>query len=247
MPNMHNIKNDGTIDIDDLPSLSELKKQSETVQNAPPAVVRRLPRYYRYLRNLLNRDVLRVSSSELSRQMGVTASQIRQDLNYFGDFGQQGYGYNVKYLYMQISKILGVGEKYNAVVLSSPGFYGFLADNMVFEMRGIRVRGIFDLDRENVGRAVGRFEVKHISELEEFCRNNSIDIAVIAFSGEDAENVSETVKGLKIRGIWNFSNTELGSNDDTQVQNLFPGDSLMLLMYGIKESHLDSDRIEGTR
>ncbi len=236
---MSELNNDGKIDIDDLPSLSELKRRSDMVQNAPSAVVRRLPRYYRYLRNLLNRDVLRVSSSELSKQMGVTASQIRQDLNYFGDFGQQGYGYNVKYLYMQISRILGVGEKYNAVVLSSPGFYGFLADNMVFEMRGIRVRGVFDTDRENVGKTVGRFEVGHISELEVFCRDNNIDIAVIAFSGENAEIVAETVKKLKLRGIWNFSNTELKANDETCVQNVFPGDSLMLLMYGIKEKYTD--------
>ncbi len=228
-------KRDEGIDVDDLPSLSEIKKNDGIVTNAPMTVVKRLPRYYRYLRMLLNKDIMRISSLELAKLMGVKASQIRMDLSYFGEFGQQGYGYNVKYLYMQMSKILGVGEKYNAVVLSSPGFYGFLADSMVFEMRGIRVRGVFDKSLDNVGKGVGRFEVRHVSELTELCKEEHIDLAVIALSSENAEWAAALVKKLKIRGIWNLSGAELCSDENTTVQNAMLGDSLMMLMYDMKE------------
>ncbi len=218
------------IDVDDLPSLSEIKKDEISVKaNTPATVVRRLPRYYRFLRDMLNHDILRTSSTELSKLMGVTASQIRQDLNYFGEFGQQGYGYNVKNLYMQISRILGVGSKFTAIIVGTREFCGAFDENKMYEMRGVRVKESFQLDNTN-----------SLTVISDFCRKNEIDIAVVNVSDQILEQVVEALASANIKGIWNFSNTEVRSTK-VKVQNLCPGDSLMLLTYELNESRKETE------
>ncbi len=222
------VSNDNTskeIDIDDLPALSEILKDEKSAKaDAPKTVVRRLPRYYRFLREMLNNDILRTSSSELSKLMGVTASQIRQDLNYFGEFGQQGYGYNVKHLYMQISRILGVGSMFSAVVIGTPEFNGAFDANMMFEMRGVRVRGKFAVEN-------GKLNFDAVSK---FCHENSIDIAVVNLPEQILFDAVDALISSEVSGILNFSNAEIQSKK-ISVQNLCPGDSLMMLTYELNE------------
>ncbi len=219
-----NDKTPHQLDVDDLPTLSELKNEEISVKaNAPVTVVRRLPRYYRFLRDMLNHDILRTSSTELSKLMGVTASQIRQDLNYFGEFGQQGYGYNVKHLYMQISRILGVGSKFTAVTVGTHEFCTAFNENRMFEMRGVRVRGSFNVSCS-----------EDLSSLANFCRDNEIDIAVINVSEQLIDETADAVINAGVKGIWNFSNLEIRSKE-LAVQNMCPGDSLMMLTYELNE------------
>lgn len=210
----------------------KLKKSTrEIYDTVPPAVVRRMPRYFRYLRDLLNNDILRVSSGELAELMGTTPSQIRQDFNCFGDFGQQGYGYNVKFLYTQISRILGVNKKYPAVIIGSGELCTALLNTTGFDIRGICIRGVFDTKKENVGKKSASFTVQHISKLKELCENEEISLAVIATLDADI-SVCNAVKDAGIKGIWNFSSKEF-SPDGIKCQNVMFGDSLMLLMYEI--------------
>ncbi len=212
------------VDVDDLPALSEIKTDNKTAKaDAPKTVVRRLPRYYRFLRELLNGDVLRISSTELSKLMGVTASQIRQDLNYFGDFGQQGYGYDVKNLYNQMSRILGVKSKFTAVIIGSNEFCGAFDGDRMFEMRGIRLKGRFDAN-----------DTGSLDALPIFCKENAIDIAVLNLNGQLLNETVNVLAESGVSGIWNFSNTEIHS-DKISVQNLCPDDSLMMLTYELNE------------
>ena len=143
------------------------------------AVIRRLPRYFRYLRELLAAGIMRISSSELAERMHVTASQIRQDLNCFGGFGQQGYGYNVKYLYGEISKILGVDRCFSAIIVGVGNLGRALINTPMFEKRGVTVKGLFDVSPEVVGTVYDKFTVRHIDEIHDFCRTNGVDIAIL--------------------------------------------------------------------
>ncbi|MBQ8249478.1 MAG: redox-sensing transcriptional repressor Rex [Clostridia bacterium] len=207
-------------------------EESSAKSRVSPAVIKRLPRYYRYLRELLQNDILRISSGELSKLMHVTASQIRQDLNCFGGFGQQGYGYNVKYLYGKIGEILGVTQHYNAIIIGAGNLGSALAASPVFERRGVKLTALFDSSPDVIGRSVSGYTVKSIDELEDYVRNNDVSIAVLTLTKDAVRDMAERLAGLGIKGLWNFASTELNlSNKDVVVQNVHMGDSLMTLCY----------------
>ena len=206
------------------------------------AVVNRLPRYYRYLRELYCHDKLRVSSRELSHMMGMTASQIRQDFNCFGGFGRQGYGYNVKYLYNVISEILGVQDNFNAVIIGAGNLGHAIASGSIFTHRGVKLVGIFDNDADKIGGVIADTQVRDAALLGEFCKENKVDIAVLTVPREQAHDCASKVIGTGITGVWNFTNMELDlSSHGIAVQNVHLGDTLMTLCYAIKEKSRHED------
>ena len=204
-----------------------------TTTTVSKAVIARLPRYYRYLRELLSKDILRISSGELAKLMNVTASQIRQDLNCFGGFGQQGYGYNVKNLYKAIGDILGVGEGYGAVIIGAGNLGKALAMGTTFVGRGVRLRGIFDRDPQKVGTTVGEYTVLPMEELETFCKEWKPAIVALAVPRTAAKDVAKLIAPLNVRGIWNFTGEELTVDPSVAVENVHLGDLLMTLCYEI--------------
>ena len=205
-------------------------------KEVPMAVIRRLPRYHRFLGELLRRGQKRISSAALSLLMGVTASQIRQDLNCFGGFGQQGYGYNVEYLYAQIGELLGINEAFTAVIMGAGNLGRALVNSHMFERRGVTRLAMFDVDPDVVGKTFGGVPVLSLDDLEAFAESNKIDIGVLTTPKDAAEGVAKRLADLGIRGIWNFSNMELTLPDhpDTIIENMHMGDSLMLLCYAMK-------------
>ena len=200
------------------------------------AVIKRLPRYHRYLGDLIADGRLRISSAELSKIMNVTASQIRQDLNCFGGFGQQGYGYNIKYLYGKISELLGVTQGFRAVIVGAGNLGRALAATHMFERRGVHRLALFDVNEELVGTEIYGIKVYHTDELYEFCQKNKIDIGVLTVPKESAYHVAKTLASAGVKGIWNFANMELSLEDKSVVvENIHLGDSLMTLCYEIKD------------
>ncbi len=200
-----------------------------------PAVIKRLPRYFRYLRELIRNGQMRISSGELSKIMNVTASQIRQDLNCFGGFGQQGYGYNVKYLYAKISDILGVNCNFRAVIIGAGNLGRALVRNPMFTKRGVSTVAMFDVDKNVIGSTVAGVSVHSMDDLEDFCRELSIDIAVLTLPKECAQVVSDRLTSAGVRGIWNFTGKEIEPELPTvKVVNVHLGDSLMTLCYELK-------------
>jgi len=199
------------------------------------AVINRLPRYYRYLGDLLEKDVVRISSKELSEKMKVTASQIRQDLNNFGGFGQQGYGYNVEYLHSEIGKILGLEKQYNIIIIGAGNLGQALANYADFERRGFFVKGIFDVNPKLVGMSIRGIEIKNIDQLEEFVKSHQIDIAALTLPKANAPQVATDLVKWGIKGIWNFAPTDLHLPDDVVVENVHLSDSLMKLSYKLSE------------
>ena len=201
------------------------------------AVVRRLPRYHRFLGDLLRKNELRISSARLSLLMGVTASQIRQDLNCFGGFGQQGYGYNVRYLYEQIGELLGVSEGYRAVIVGAGNLGRALVSSHMFERRGVVRTAMFDTDENVIGRTFGGIPVYNVQGLEEYVRSARIDIGVLTTPKDAAEGEARRLAAAGVKGIWNFSNQELTLPDypDVIIENMHMGDSLMMLCYAMKE------------
>ncbi len=195
------------------------------------AVIKRLPRYYRFLGDLLDNGIKRISSKELSEKMDVTASQIRQDLNNFGCFGQQGYGYNVELLFEEIKEILGLNKTYNLVILGAGKIGQALLNYSKFEKRGFNFIGIFDTNPNIIGTKIRDLDVKDIKELEKFIKLNNVDIAILAVPGTNAYDLYKDVVSYGIKGIWNFSNTELKREDGVIVENVHLTDSLMTLAY----------------
>ncbi len=195
-----------------------------------PAVIRRLPRYYRYLCELIARGQTRISSGELARMMRVTASQIRQDLNCFGGFGMQGYGYNVNYLFAKISEILGVSAGFKAVIIGAGDLGRALVHLSMFEKRGVDIVALFDTDGEAAGKDCAGVPVYPIAELESFCTENQVDIGVIACEKKYVKAVAERCVSLGFKGLWNYMGVELPYTDDRiVVENIHLGDSLMIL------------------
>ena len=197
------------------------------------AVIGRLPRYLRYLGELKDEGVERISSQELSRIMNVTASQIRQDFNHFGGFGQQGYGYNVEYLYTEIGKILGIDQTHKLIIVGVGHLGQALANYMNFERRGFLVRGLFDQNPELTGTLVRGIPVRPMEELESFIGENDIDIGVLTIPKEGAVPVSKRLVDCGIKAIWNFAHVDLEVPDGVQVENVHLSDSLMKLSYNI--------------
>ncbi|MBC8536688.1 redox-sensing transcriptional repressor Rex [Feifania hominis] len=199
------------------------------------AVIRRLPRYYRYLGELLANDIDKISSKELSARMGITASQIRQDLNCFGGFGQQGYGYNVRYLHDEISNILGLQNFYPAIVIGVGNLGTALIQHLNFEKRGFKLVGIFDVKPSLVGLNITGVTVQHIDELEHFFETHRPKIAVLAVPRSEAGPIADRLEALGIEGLWNFSNGDIHLKTEIPVENVHLGDSLMTLCYRINE------------
>ena len=205
-------------------------KNQTSTPTPSPAVVKRLPRYYRYLRELITQGKMRISSGELSAMMNVTASQIRQDLNCFGGFGQQGYGYNVTYLYAKICDLLGVGAGLNAVVLGAGNLGRAIVRSSMFEKRGVDVISLFDVNPMLVGQSVNDVMIRNMSELTAFCEQNRVDIAVLTLPKEETLTVAQSLLAAGVTGFWNFTGQELDLADAI-VENVHLGDSLMTLCY----------------
>jgi len=197
-----------------------------------PAVIRRLPRYFRYLRELIREGKMRVSSGELSAMMNVTASQIRQDLNCFGGFGQQGYGYNVNYLYARICELLGVGAGIRAIIIGAGDLGRALVRAPMFAKRGIDIASMFDVDENLIDRSVGDVRIRHMNDLESFCREVPIDMAVLTLPKDRVDEVAVRLMECGIRGFWNFTGKDLDLDPNrVVVENVHLGDSLMILNY----------------
>lgn len=197
------------------------------------AVIRRLPRYYRYLGELLEEGVERISSNELSSKMHVTASQIRQDLNNFGGFGQQGYGYNVPYLYAEIGKILGLDRTHHIIIIGAGNLGQALANYVKFEKRGFKVVGIFDINPVLKGISIRGNEIRMMDELPEFLRENDVQIATLTLPKAYAEETAKLLVENGIKAIWNFAHLDLAVPEDVIVENVHLSESLMRLSYNL--------------
>ena len=208
------------------------EQTASSKENVSSAVIKRLPRYFRYLRILMREGKTRISSAELSRRMNITASQIRQDLNCFGGFGQQGYGYNVNYLYARICELLGVGAGLQAIIIGGGNLGRALAKNEMFEKRGVDIVAIFDIDESLVGTTVNDIPIIHIDEFERYAATHTVDMAVLTLPKAQALDMAQRIAETDISGIWNFTGQELDIVDsDVVVENVHLGDSLMSLNY----------------
>ncbi|EQE89076.1 oxidoreductase, NAD-binding Rossmann fold family protein [Clostridioides difficile Y401] len=199
------------------------------------AVIRRLPKYHRYLGDLLDRDIQRISSKELSDIIGFTASQIRQDLNNFGGFGQQGYGYNVEALHTEIGKILGLDRPYNAVLVGAGNLGQAIANYAGFRKAGFEIKALFDANPRMIGLKIREFEVLDSDTLEDFIKNNNIDIAVLCIPKNGAQEVINRVVKAGIKGVWNFAPLDLEVPKGVIVENVNLTESLFTLSYLMKE------------
>ena len=209
------------------------------------AVIKRLPRYYRYLGELLEDNVERISPNDLSKKMRVTASQIRQDLNNFGGFGQQGYGYNVKYLYTEIGKILGLDIVHPMIIVGAGNLGQALANYVEFEKRGFKLVGIFDVNPVLEGIAVRGIEIQMISDLPFFMKENNIEIAILTLPKNKARDMAEILIENGIKAIWNFAHIDLDTPDDVIVENVHLSESLMTLSYNLsqyRQEHIDDEK-----
>lgn len=200
------------------------------------AVIRRLPRYYRHLNDLYLAGVERISSNALGKSMGLTASQIRQDLSCFGGFGQQGYGYMVDQLCGEIGSILGLQHGYEAILIGAGNLGQAIASHMDFTRDGFRLTGIFDSSAFKIGSSLNGVEIQDISRLEEFCRKNDPQMAILCIPREAASEIVERLYSLGIRNFWNFSHTDISVKyPDTIVENVHLNDSLMTLCYRVHD------------
>lgn len=200
-------------------------------KKVPDVVARRLPRYYRYLDDLLKKQIYRISSSELSRKMGVTASQIRQDFNFFGGFGQQGYGYNVEMLHKEIGTILGLYAGRKTIIVGA-GYLGHaLANHTNFKKRGFTLIGVFDNDKSKIGSKISDLTISDYGRISDFINENHPNIAILAVPRTAVKSVAENLISLGIKAIWNFSYTELDEQENVVIENVHLSDSLMMLSY----------------
>jgi redox-sensing transcriptional repressor len=198
------------------------------------AVIKRLPRYYRYLSELLDKGIDRVSSQELSRRMHITASQIRQDFNNFGGFGQQGYGYNVEVLRGEIAKILGLDKKHYVIIIGAGNLGQALANYGGFEKRGFHITGIFDDNPEKIGQKIGDITVMDMKSLEKYVGEHPVDIAALTLPKSVAPKVAGELMDMGVRAFWNFAATDLNLPDYAAVENVHLAESLMRLSYTMK-------------
>ncbi len=205
------------------------------------AVIGRLPRYFRYLGELKDEGIERISSQDLSELMKVTASQIRQDFNNFGGFGQQGYGYNVEYLYNEIGNILGLNRRHNFIIIGAGNLGQALGNYINFERRGFIFKGIFDANPKLAGREVRGVKVMPMEKLGQFMRDNDIDIAVLTIPKAGAVEVAEKLVQNGVRAIWNFAHVDLNVPQGIQVENVHLSDSLMKLSYNISRYMKEQD------
>ncbi len=214
-------------------------------ENVSMSVVRRLPRYYRFLYHLKESGVIRISSTELSQKLGLTASQIRQDLNCFGGFGQQGYGYIVSQLCDEIGKILGLSNGYTTILLGAGNLGRAIANHMSFQSDGFHLIGIFDNSPDKIGVEIGGLSVRDVAELEAFCRENKPQMAVFCVPRSSVEELGKILYGLGVRNFWNFSHYDISLEyPDTIVENVHLNDSLMTLCYRISTGRTKQQETE---
>ena len=199
------------------------------------AVIRRMPRYYRYLDELRTQKIERISSKELSKMMNVTASQIRQDLNNFGGFGQQGYGYNVQYLYDEISKLLGLDVTHKMVIVGAGNLGQAIANYGNFKNRGFEITALFDKNPELIGKKTVDAEILDIEYLYDYVRENNVEIVALTLPKEPARKVAEKLVECGVKAFWNFAHTDLRFSGDIIVENVHLSESLMKLTYRISE------------
>ncbi|MBQ8639422.1 MAG: redox-sensing transcriptional repressor Rex [Lachnospiraceae bacterium] len=197
------------------------------------AVIKRLPRYYRYLGELMQEGIERISSSELSARMHITASQIRQDLNNFGGFGQQGYGYNVRHLYAEIGNILGLNKNYSVIIIGAGNLGQAIANYTNFEKRGFVMKAMFDINPRLVGTQIRGIPVYSMDDLETYLEENEVAIAALTLPKAAAEKAAYRLVRCGVKGIWNFAHTDLMLPDDVVVENVHLSESLMRISYRI--------------
>lgn len=210
--------------------------------NISNSVIRRLPRYYRFLGELEDQQISKISSRELSERMHLTASQIRQDLNCFGGFGQQGYGYNVSELRKEIGRILGVDKHRKTILIGAGNLGTALAVHINFEKSGCSLIGIFDSNKKIVGNPLGKLTIIDIAELEKFCRENKPEVAVLCIPKSVTKEIVDRLTELGVRSFWNFSHYDINvEHKNIIVENVHLGDSLLTLSYGVN-NNLDNDK-----
>lgn len=203
----------------------------EKKKNISMAVIKRLPKYHRYLSELLDNDVERISSKELSEKIGFTASQIRQDLNCFGDFGQQGYGYNVRELNNQIDTILGLTREYKTIVVGAGNIGQAIANYTNFVNLGFKLTCIFDTNPKLIGLKIHDIEIKDIDDLEGFLNKNKIDIGIVCVPKSNAQRVCDMMVKCGIKAVWNFAPLDLEVPEEVIVENVHLSESLLTLSY----------------
>lgn len=210
--------------------------------NISNSVIRRLPRYYRFLGELEDQQISKISSRELSERMHLTASQIRQDLNCFGGFGQQGYGYNVSKLRKEIGRILGVDKHRKTILIGAGNLGTALAVHINFEKSGCSLIGIFDSNKKIVGNPLGKLTITDIDNLEKFCRENKPEVAVLCIPKSVTKEIVDRLTELGVRSFWNFSHYDINvEHKNIIVENVHLGDSLLTLSYGVN-NNLDNDK-----
>lgn len=213
-------------------------------RNVPVRVARRLPIYYRFLRELMENGVERISSAELGARIGVTASQLRQDLSHFGSFGQQGYGYRVDDLYKEISDILGLHQRYKMVLIGSGNLGRAIANYEGFRRRGFQVVAAFDADPDVIGTRVGVLEVQPIDQLEDYLRRIKINIGVLTVPAHAAQKVADILVRCGVKGIWSFAPIRLQVPPDVVVEHLHLSDSLLSLAFRMRQVALQTEESE---
>ena len=210
--------------------------------NISNSVIRRLPRYYRFLGELEDQQISKISSRELSERMHLTASQIRQDLNCFGGFGQQGCGYNVSELRKEIGRILGVDKHRKTILIGAGNLGTALAVHINFEKSGCSLIGIFDSNKKIVGNPLGKLTITDIDDLEKFCRENKPEVAVLCIPKSVTKEIVDRLTELGVRSFWNFSHYDINvEHKNIIVENVHLGDSLLTLSYGVN-NNLDNDK-----
>ena len=205
-------------------------------KNVSMAVIKRLPKYHRYLKELMRNDVDRISSKELGEKIGFTASQIRQDLNNFGDFGQQGYGYNVKELYKQISLILGLDKEYTGVIIGAGNLGQAIANYNRFSESGLSIECIFDANPKLVGMRIRDIEINDIDTLAQYLQEKNVDIGIICVPRINAQKVTDMLVKGGVKGIWNFAPVDLVVPNEVKVENVHLSESLLTLVYLMKDN-----------
>lgn len=204
------------------------------------AVIKRLPKYYRHLAELLRNDVDRISSKELSDKIGFTASQIRQDFNCFGGFGQQGYGYNVKELYSEIGKILGIDKEYATIIVGAGNIGQAIANYSRFDKMGFNLKGIFDTNPKMIGMRIKDIEIDDVDNIESFLKKNTIDIGIICVPSNHAQKIAEILIANNIKGLWNFAPIDLDVPPGVSVENVHLSESILTLVYLMNEAKNES-------
>ena len=199
------------------------------------AVIQRLPRYYRYLEDLMDQGIERISSGDLSRRMHLTASQIRQDLNNFGGFGQQGYGYNVFNLHEEIAKILKIDQVHSMIIVGA-GHLGLALSNYTkFRKRGFDIKGVFDNNPKVIGQEAGGVKVSPMSEMKDIVEKNHIRLAALCIPKDAAVKIVDDLISYGVRGFWNFAHVDLEVPEHVVVENVHLSESLMRLSYRVFE------------